>query len=249
MPRAHRHFIPGLIWHITQRCHRQAFLLKFVRDRDRWRHWLREARERYGLCVFDFIVTSNHIHLLVRDRGKGEIPAAMQLLSGRLAQEYNDRKSRKGAFWEDRYHATAVESGEHLARCLVYIDLNMVRAGAVEHPGQWSHCGYREIQEPPRYKQVLDSAALATALGLANVAELPCRHGEWVEGALHSEPRRRDDRWTASVAVGSAGYIARVHKELGVRIPGRRIEAREDQVTLRDEPGRYGLDNGEIDPK
>ncbi len=29
---------------------------------------------------------------------------------------------RKGAFWEDRYHATAVASGEHLRRCIVYID-------------------------------------------------------------------------------------------------------------------------------
>ena len=36
---------------------------------------------------------------------------------------------RKGAFWEDRYHATVIEKGEHLLRCIVYIDMNMVRAG------------------------------------------------------------------------------------------------------------------------
>jgi hypothetical protein len=45
----------------------------------------------------------------------------------------NQRKKRKGAFWEDRYHATAVESNEHLIQrlvYLVYIDLNMVRAAA-----------------------------------------------------------------------------------------------------------------------
>ena len=39
---------------------------------------------------------------------------------------------RKGAFWEDRHHATAVESGNHLLQCLVYIDLNMVRAWVVK---------------------------------------------------------------------------------------------------------------------
>ena len=27
----------------------------------------------------------------------------------------------------------------------IYIDLNMVRARAVEHPNQWVHGGYREI--------------------------------------------------------------------------------------------------------
>jgi hypothetical protein len=27
-------------------------------------------------------------------------------------QEYNQRKKRKGAFWEDRYYATAIERDE-----------------------------------------------------------------------------------------------------------------------------------------
>jgi len=33
-------------------------------------------------------------------------------------------KFQKGAFWEDRYHAAAVETGNHLISCLDYIDLN-----------------------------------------------------------------------------------------------------------------------------
>ncbi len=61
----------------------------------------------------------------------------MQLIEGQTAQPFNRRKLRHGAFWQDRYHATAVDTGEHLARCLVYIDLNMVRAGVVKHPAQW----------------------------------------------------------------------------------------------------------------
>jgi hypothetical protein len=40
----------------------------------------------------------------------------------------------RGAYWEDSYHATAVQADQHLHRCMVYIDLNMVRAGAVSHP-------------------------------------------------------------------------------------------------------------------
>ncbi len=35
-------------------------------------------------------------------------------------------KREIGAFRQDRYHATAVETGEHLKKCIVYIDLNMV---------------------------------------------------------------------------------------------------------------------------
>lgn len=60
--RANRFFVPGQIWHLTHRCHRRDFLLKFVRDRRRWRHWLFQARKRFGLCVLNYIVTSYHVH-------------------------------------------------------------------------------------------------------------------------------------------------------------------------------------------
>jgi len=55
------------------------------------------------------MVTSNHVHLLVKDTGGEAIAQSMQLIAGRTAQEYNQRKNRHGAFWEDRYHATAVQ--------------------------------------------------------------------------------------------------------------------------------------------
>ena len=72
---------------------------------------------------------------MVHDKnGPDVIPKSMQLIAARTGQEYNIRKQRKGAFWEDRYHATAIEQNDHLNRCLVYIDLNMVRAGVVNHP-------------------------------------------------------------------------------------------------------------------
>ena len=40
----------------------------------------------------------------------------MQLIPSRAAQYYNRTKNRKGAYWEDRYHATAVDADEYLAR-------------------------------------------------------------------------------------------------------------------------------------
>lgn len=76
-------------------------------------------------------MTSNHIHLLVIDSDPEVTPKSLQLIAGRTGQEFNQRKERKGAFGEDRYHATAIEGNEHLIRCLVNIGLNMVRAGVV----------------------------------------------------------------------------------------------------------------------
>jgi REP element-mobilizing transposase RayT len=70
MARANRHYIPGYIWHITHRCHKKEFLLKFARERQRWISWLFEAKKRFGLSALNYAVTSNHIHLLVLDTGK-----------------------------------------------------------------------------------------------------------------------------------------------------------------------------------
>ncbi|MBS3907180.1 MAG: transposase [Syntrophaceae bacterium] len=132
MARANRHYLPGYVWHITHRCHKREFLLKFARDQRRWLQWLFEAKKRLGASILNYAVTSNHIHLVIRDvKGEEVIPQTMQLIAGRTGQEYNQRKGRKGAFWEDRYHATAVEMDSHLIRCLVYVDLNMLRALSV----------------------------------------------------------------------------------------------------------------------
>jgi putative transposase len=95
--------------------------------------WVFEAKKRFGLSVLNYAVTCNHIHLFVRDTGANVIADSMQLIAGRTGQEYNQLKRRHNAFWEDRYHATAIEADEHLRRCLVYIDLNMVRGQSRTH--------------------------------------------------------------------------------------------------------------------
>ena len=246
MPRAHRHYLPGLVWHITHRCHKQAFLLRFARDRRSWRRWLFEARKRYGLCVLNYIATSNHIHLLVRDRGEGEIARSMQLIAGQTAQAYNRRKARKGAFWEDRYHATAVETGEHLARCLTYIDLNMVRAGAVAHPSEWEVSGYNEIQTPPSRYRIVDTTALQEALGVGCELRLRASHAEWVTDALRSERSVRDARWSESLAVGSEAFAGDVQERLGVPARNRDVWVDGNVAHLKEPSASYRPDFGVI---
>ena len=239
MPRANRYFVPGQVWHITHRCHETSFLLKFRRDRRRYLRWLFEAKKRFGLCILNYVVTSNHVHLLVRDTGERAIAQSLQLAAGRTAQEYNQRKARNGAFWEDRYHATAVESGEHLHRCLVYIDLNMVRAGAVNHPSKWACGGYREIQDPPERYTLIDLAQLSRLSGFAMVADFQRAHRRWVEAGLAGEALRRDKCWSEAIAVGSADFVEKMKCELGSLARGRRVDEVQGMYLLREPPTAY----------
>jgi len=248
MARANRHHIPGQVWHITHRCHKKEFLLKFARDRKRWLQWLFEAKKRFGLDILNYTVTSNHIHLLVADGEKEVIPKSLQLIAGKTAQEFNRRKERKGAFWEDRYHATAIETGEHFLRCLVYIDLNMVRNGVVQHPSAWQHGGYNEIQNSPQRYVLINREKLIACCGLGSDEELRKSHREWVEEAIIRDGNTRQPQWSESIAVGSARFVRDVLEKLQVRAKGRKVREGDDRYELREPQAAYNahftLENG-----
>jgi len=240
MARAKRHFIPGYIWHITHRCHKREFLLKFSRDRHRYLQWLYQARKRYDLKILDYIVTSNHVHLLVVDDGDRDvIPNSMKLVAGRTGQEYNERKNRSGGYWEDRYHATAVESGDHLSRCIAYIDANMVRAGVVSHPSMWPFSGYNEIQSPRRKNILIAYERLRALVGSKTYDELRESHRGWIEEYLGNNSRVREDQWTASIAVGGMSFIDKVKELLGFRAKGRDVVEGNECYQLREGAGDY----------
>jgi putative transposase len=240
MARAKRHYLPGHVWHITHRCHKKEFLLKFARDRRRWLQWLFEAKKRYGLSILNYMVTSNHIHLLVVDGGgRDVISKSIKLVAGRMGQEYNQRKNRKGAFWEDRYHATAVSTDRHLIQCLVYIDLNMVRAGVVAHPSEWNFSGYNEIQKPFERYALIDYKRLMDLLHISTVDELRVSHKKWVEEILKTKNYVRERKWTQSIAVGSKNFVEGIKEKLGIRAKGRKIEGSRDLYYLREAQAAY----------
>ena len=199
-----------------------------------------EARKRYGLVVLNYVVTSNHIHLIVYEKHSREtIPMSIQLLAGRTGQEYNQRKKRKGAFWEDRYHATAIETGEHLRRCIIYIDMNMVRAGVVPHPEQWDHGGYKEIQHPRRKDILIDNEILGKLSGFVNFSEFQKAHRRWVESAISNDEMEREQFWTRSIATGSRRYVESVKAQMGSFGVGRQIRKNGENFELRETPSPY----------
>ena len=53
MARANRHYLPGNhIWHITHRCHKREFLLKFAKDRRRFSIGLKDKESILGSGSF-----------------------------------------------------------------------------------------------------------------------------------------------------------------------------------------------------
>jgi len=85
---------------------------------------------------------------------------------------------------------------------MVYIDLNMIRAGVVTHPSEWSFGGYNEIQNPRQRYSLIDQESLMDLLGIGSMEELKRGNREWVGEGLTRQDRGRQPRWTESIAVG-----------------------------------------------
>jgi putative transposase len=177
--------------------------------------------------------------------GDKSIANSMQLIQGQTAQQYNERKNRSGAFWQDRYHATAIESGVHLRRCIQYIDHNMVRAEAVEHPLDWHYGGFADIIRNRRRNRIIDYTELIQLLNVSNMDTLQKfimqLHEEWVK-ENHTE---RQKLWTESIAVGSENFVMDIKTGLNERAGNRRARQSDSETFLLKEPksSTYNDDN------
>ena len=88
MPRADRYMMEGYTYHLTHRCHNRAFLLNLREERKTYREWLREGARRYGVPVFAYSVTSNHVHLVVNVTDRDAIGRTIARIAARqLARE------------------------------------------------------------------------------------------------------------------------------------------------------------------
>jgi putative transposase len=204
-------------YHVTHRCHKREFLLKFAQDRQTYTELLREMLRRFKVDLLNYTITSNHIHLLFWVQNGPELSRAMQFVQGEFGQYYNKRKSREGAFWRDRYHSTLIESGEHLARCLFYIDLNMVRAGVVSHPTEWKHGGHHELAGTRQRYRLLNLGRLLRCLG--HMDEDPEAFRAWYVDTLTEKlaagVQGREAYWTEAFAVGNRGWVEDIYERFG----------------------------------
>jgi len=192
------------------------------------------------------MVTCSHIHLLTHcGPDRSVIERSMQLIEGRVAQEYNETHGRCGAFWSDRYHGTAVDPKTRLFDCMAYIDLNMVRAGVVANPGDWEHCGHAELQSPPARYSLIDRPQL---LALADMGDEEFRACHRDAIAQRMAENVREAQWTESVAVGGEEFVDSIRAKLGYRTANTRgVEPSADEAgvyVLREERVEYVADDG-----
>ena len=218
MPRANRYIQPGSLYHLTHRCHNRQFLFKFGVTRTEYRNRLRLATRKHKVLVLNYCITSNHTHMLVESPDSEAISTMMQQLEGDFAEWYNRRKGRSGAFWSDRYHCTMVEGSQYAWNCMQYIDLNMVRAGVVQHPEEWRWCGFDELTGQRSRYRLLSLDSLEKWFDGLSRAEFAQEYRRSISSAISVRQLNRNPVWTESIAVGSEEFVRSVGDEVKTRV-------------------------------
>lgn len=224
MARLPRLTVAGYAHHVIQRGNNRQDIVRSDADREFLLELLGENARKHRVAFNAYVLMDNHFHLLLTPETAEGVPLMMQAVGRRYVRYFNDRYQRTGTLWEGRYKSTLVQTERYLLACMVYLDLNPVRAGMVVDPKNhpWSsHRHYigqvpdRRITPPAVYWALGNTpfAREAAYTELVHAGQTAAQQGAITDATLHG--------W----ALGDADFAAELQKRTPRRIargrPGR----------------------------
>lgn len=131
--------------HVIQRGNDRQAIVRDDADRQRLLALWQEHAQAFNVAIHAYVIMDNHFHLLLTPSTDQGLPQMMQAVGRAYVRYFNLRHQRTGTLWEGRYRSNLIESERYLLACMVYMDLNPVRAGMVALPSEFkwsshSHC-------------------------------------------------------------------------------------------------------------
>ncbi len=145
MARLPRLTLPGYPHHVIQRGNNRQAIFASTVDYQTLLDLLRDNAQKFGVEIHAYVLMSNHFHLLATPQTGDGLPMMMQAVGRSYVRTFNNAQGRTGTLWEGRYRSTLIQTERYLLACMVYIDLNPVRAGLVGAPQDYlwsSHLHY-----------------------------------------------------------------------------------------------------------
>ncbi|WP_341907700.1 transposase [Polaromonas sp. YR568] len=144
MARLPRLSLPGYPHHVIQRGNNQQPIFSGTQDFEFFLALLQENARKFDVAVHAYVLMRNHFHLLLTPPTADALPRFMQSVGRRYVRYFNDTQQRSGTLWEGRYRSSPMQADPYLLACMVYLDLNPVRAGLVAEAADypWSSHGH-----------------------------------------------------------------------------------------------------------
>jgi putative transposase len=142
MARLSRVVARGMAHHVTQRGNRRLQTFFCDEDYEVYRELMAEWCSRWKVDVWAYCLMPNHVHLVAVPHDEEGLCRAIGEAHRRYTRHVNFREGWRGHLWQGRF-ASFVMDIKHVLAAVRYVELNPVRAGLVESPGEywWSSAG------------------------------------------------------------------------------------------------------------
>ncbi len=224
MARLPRLTLPGYPHHVIQRGNNRQPIFASTADYQMLLQLLGDNAAKFGVALHAYVLISNHFHLLATPDTAEGLPQMMQAVGRRYVRYFNDTQKRSGTLWEGRYKSTLIQTDRYLLACMVYIDLNPVRAGlatqAADYP--WSSHTHYTGQ---RIDKLITPHPLFWALGNTPFAR-EAAYAELVQSGITSvQQTALTDSALSGWALGEPDFVEDLQKRTERRVsktsPGR----------------------------
>lgn len=210
MARLPRLTLAGYPHHIIQRGNNGQPIFVTVADYQTLLDALHENAQKYKVAIHAYALMPNHFHLLTTPETADGLPQMMQAIGRRYVRWFNTAQGRTGTLWEGRYKSTVLDAKQYLLLCMVYLDLNPVRAGLVASAAEvadytWSSYGHYIGQ---RVEKLITPHPLFWAMGNTPFAR-EAAYADMVLGGISAVNQAQlTDSALRGWALGDANFVA-----------------------------------------
>ncbi len=220
MARLPRLTLPGFTHHVIQRGNNRQAIFATGADYQMMLALLEENSRKFGVAIHAYVLMSNHFHLLVTPQTQEGLPQMMQAIGRRYVRYFNDAQHRSGTLWEGRYKSALIQSERYLLACMVYIDLNPVRAGLAATPADYpwsSHAHYAGL----RIDKLITPHALMWELGNTPFAR-EAAYADLVQAGVNpAQQAALTDSTLRGWALGEPDFVADLQEKTERRVSKR----------------------------
>lgn len=217
MARLPRLTVPGYPHHIIQRGNNRQAIFASPADYVALLALLAEHAGKSGVAVHAYVLMSNHFHLLATPETSEGIPEMMQAVGRRYVRHFNQRQGRSGTLWEGRYRSTLIQAERYLLACMVYIDLNPVRAGLAETAADYPWSSH-EHYIGRRHDRLVTPHPIYWELGNTPFAREAAYAGLVRSGVAPTDERALTDSALRGWALGEPDYVAELQRRTERRV-------------------------------
>ena len=158
MPRGPRIDFPGAIHHVYARGIEKRTIFLDDIDRNSFLHRVGANLSRWGMRCPAWSLMPNHFHLLLQS-DTGSLPSFMQCLLTGYSKYFNERHTRVGHLFQNRYKSPIVDKTKYFLDAVKYIHLNPLRAEIVRSIAEleeytWTGHGKLLHGGPPEWQDV-----------------------------------------------------------------------------------------------